>query len=294
MAVFNPLTQKIIVSALDSDKPKYAVPAPVMLALMLSAFGFASITIGTVAPGDARTLWYNKDTNKFRRYNPLTAAWADLIPSQWFMHTLQIAFRSAGVEGIVDDADKMPFFDVSADETKMISFADMKASLGVSGWVQYAANTLVARTQMVEFELPFSYNDFMIRATFDAYLIGGAGNVRFNPRVRGVYPTNALIDLSVSLSGTFGANVTQQHAQQFSGDRGDLTGMIMRENGWSWNNNVASDQRRVIPVTNRISKVRFMVPDGGVPITGGPPYSEPKDDDAWGFEVGSVFKLFVR
>lgn len=283
MAVFNPLTQKIIVSALDSDKPKYAVPAPVMLALMLSAFGFASITIGTVAPGDARTLWYNKDTNKFRRYNPLTAAWADLIPSQWFMHTLQIAFRSAGVEGIVDDADKIPFFDVSADETKMISFADIKASLGITGWIQYGNTiTLGAPASSVEFNLPTQYSDFLLRATFDPF--GDGAPAYYNPRVRGVYPTNAIVDLSAQLSGTFNPTFTQQRYHLFSGDRGDLTGFIFRQNSYL-HDTLEQTGQATISLTNRIAKIRFVVPDGALP-------GEPTA--GWQFATGSVFKLFVR
>ena len=283
MAVFNPLTQKIIVSALDSDKPKYAVPAPVTLALMLSAFGFANITIGTVAPGDARTLWYNKDTNKFRRYNPLTAAWADLIPSQWFMHTLQIAFRSAGVEGIVDDADKIPFFDVSADETKMISFADMKASLGVTGWIQYGNTiTLGAPASSVEFELPTTYESFLIRATFTATVGSPA---YYNPRVRGVYPTNAVVNLAGGLSGTFNPANTQQRYHQYSGDRGDLTGCVFRHNGYSYDDMQTNAEQRMIAISNRLAKVRLAVPDGSF-----------GDETAtsWQFATGSVFKLFVR
>ena len=283
MAVFNPLTQKIIVSALDSDKPKYAVPAPVTLALMLSAFGFANITIGTVAPGDARTLWYNKDTNKFRRYNPLTAAWADLIPSQWFMHTLQIAFRSAGVEGIVDDADKIPFFDMSADETKMISFADMKASLGVTGWIQYGNTiTLGAPASSVEFNLPNQYSDFVLRATFDPF--GDGAPAYYNPRVRGVYPTNAIVDLSANLSGTFNPSFTQQRYHLFSGDRGDLTGFIFRQNSYLYDA-IEQTGQTTISLTNRIAKIRFLVPDGALP-------GEPTA--GWQFATGSVFKLFVR
>lgn len=279
MAVFNPLTQKIIVSALDSDKPKYAVPAPVTLALMLSAFGFASITIGTVAPGDARTLWYNKDTNKFRRYNPLTAAWADLIPSQWFMHTLQIAFRSAGVEGIMDDADKVPFFDVSADETKMISFADMKASLGVSGWVQYAANTLAVGAEAIEFDLPQSYNDIALIGTWSAERTNESNSSLNRPFLYGVYPTNATVQLGRDTGTVVIPGTTYKTRYLASGDRGDLTGF------W-WAQTIISngqDTHVMYDVVNRVSRIRYTRDPGVNP-----------ENNAWRFTAGSVFKLFVR
>lgn len=277
MAVFNPLTQKIIVSALDSDKPKYAVPAPVTLALMLSAFGFANITIGTVAPGDARTLWYNKDTNKFRRYNPLTAAWADLIPSQWFMHTLQIAFRSAGVEGIVDDADKMPFFDVSADETKMISFADMKASLGITGWVQYGVTqTLAAPALYFEHALPTVFRDFLVITTYTPTIPSRP----YGPRMVGVYPTNALVDITGAFSGGDGAGISPAH-WWYSGDRSDLTGIIWRQKPQG-----SGQQFPIVEgLTNRIAKIRFTSPRGD--FSGWP-------TDTWEFAIGSTSKLFVR
>lgn len=287
MAIFNPLTQKIIVTALDSDKPRYAVPAPVALALMLSMFGFASITIGAVAPGDVRTLWYNKDTNKFRRYNPLTAAWADLTPSQWFLHTIQIAFRSANVEGVMADADKVPFFDVSADELKMISVLDFKASLGVSGWVQWQDTiTLDAPTAIVNFnDLPLSYTSFAIRADFTTF---GGAVTKYNPRLRGVYSTGSYMDLTVGLSGTIPSGL-QRRTYQFSGDRGDETGFIFRD--FAWVNTELDNNNHDIPVplTNRIRHLRLVVPDGG-PMGDG----QNSPVDTWQFAAGSTFKLWVR
>lgn len=283
MAVYNPATQKIIVSASDSDKPRYAVRAPRILSLVLSYMGFLNITIGTVAPGDVRTLWYNKDTDTLRRYNPLTAAWANITPPQFFMHILQTAFRAANVEGVMADDDKVPFFDVSADETKMISVADFKASLGVTGWVQWGNTiTLGAPASSVEFDLPTTYESFLIRATFTATVGSPA---YYNPRVRGVYPTNAVVNLAGGLSGTFNPANTQQRYHQYSGDRGDLTGCVFRHNGYSYDDMQTNADQRMIAISNRLAKVRLAVPDGSF-----------GDETAtsWQFAIGSVFKLFVR
>ena len=284
MVAFNISTQRLLTGLQDGDtlKPGGTIKPHRLLGLLLQAMGFASVTIQTTPPGDVRTLWYNKDTDTIRRYNPVAAQWGSLVPPQYFLHVLQIAFRAAGVEGITDDVDKIPFFDVSADETKMISVADLKASLGVSGWVQSGTTqTLDTPASSVEFDLPLAYTSFLLRSTFSPF--GGAAT-KFNPRLRGVSPTSAVIELYNRKSGTF--NGTVNRYPLYSGDRGDLTGFIRREiipddvDGAEGNSN-----GRNITLSNRIAKIRLAVPNGTV---GG------ETADTWQFASGSVFKLFVR
>lgn len=272
MTAFDPTTHNLIVSAADSEKPKHAVPAARVMQSMLATLGFESIEINTVAPSNVRVLWYNKDTDQFRRYNPLTAAWSTLIPTQWFLHILQLVFRSAGVEGVADNADKLPFFDVSADETKMITMGDLKASLGVTGWIQYGATqTLVAPAEYVDLDLPTAFSDFMMITTYTAT---GTGTT-FRPKMSGIYPTNALVDISTGINGTFEAPSSGRTEQWwFSGDRSDLTGIIMRKNP-------EGNFALITSLTNRLAKVRFQRTGGGANPT-------------WQFDTGSVFKMFVR
>ena len=285
MTAYNPLTQKLIVSGTDTDKPKFAVPPQRVLALLLSSLGFESIEINTIAPSNVRVLWYNKDTDQFRRYNPLTAAWSTMVPTQWFMHILQLAFRSAGVEGIADNADKIPFFDVSADETKMITMSDLKASLGVTGWVQYGATqTLAAPAEYVEMDLPSAYSDFMLVTTYNTQ--DGDGTTRYRPRMKGVYPTAALTDLTYQISGTFNQGTERTERWWYSGDRSDLTGTMLRLlPAGSGSQYILNMQH----LTNRVAKIRFGRPDGGTD-----PGGDPIANDYYRFTVGSTFKLFVR
>lgn len=284
MVAFNIATQRLLTGLQDGDtlKPGGTIKPHRLLGLLLQAMGFASVTIQTTPPGDVRTLWYNKDTDTIRRYNPVAAQWENLVPPQYFLHALQIAFRAAGVEGIADDVDKIPFFDVSADETKMISVADLKASLGVTGWVQYGATqTLVAPVSSVEFDLPTAYTSFLLRSTFTH--IGGTTFP--NPRLRGVYPTSALVNLAAGLSGTFGVG-TKQRYDLYTGDRGDLTGWIRRETDPTQIDVTEGNTNGyAISLTNRVAKIRLAVPDGSF---------GDESTATWQFASGSVFKLFVR
>jgi hypothetical protein len=285
MTAFDPTAHKLLTAGTGSDKPQFAVPSQRVLANLLSSLGFDSIEINTIAPTNVRALWYNKDTDQFRRYNPLTASWSTLVPTQWFFHILQLAFRAAGVEGIADNADKLPFFDVSADETKMITIADLKASLGVTGWVQYGATqTLAAPVEYVEFDLPTAYSDFLMVASYNTQ--DGDGTTRFRPRMKGVYPTAALTDLSYEISGTFNQGTARTERWWYSGDRSDLTGSMLRMYPPGSGSQYILNMQHL---TNRVAKIRFGRPDGGTDPTG-----DPIANDYYRFTVGSVFKVFVR
>lgn len=272
MAAFDPTTHNLIVSAADSEKPKHAVPAARVFQSMLATLGFESIEINTVAPSNVRVLWYNKDTDQFRRYNPLTAAWSTLVPTQWFLHILQLAFRSAGVEGVADNADKLPFFDVSADETKMITMGDLKASLGVTGWVQYDIETLVAPATYFELDLPTAFKDFLLVVNFTL-----TGSATYPARMIGIYPTDAQVDITGDFTG---GQASPQH-WWYSGDRSDLTGVIWRQKPQGSGTSFPI----IEGLSNRIAKIRYSSPRGNF---GGWP------TDTWQFATGSVAKLFVR
>lgn len=280
MPVHNLDTQEIVTTTPGAPaKPGALIKPKRLFMLLVQALGFNSVTISTTAPLDQETLWYNSDTDAFRRYNPNNAAWESLVPSQYALHLLQKAFKAAQVEGVFDNADKFPFFDVSANESKMISAADFKASLGITGWLQYGATqTLVAAQTEIEFDLPAVFGSVLLHGTWQAT---GAGTL-FPPEVIAVYPTNAEVNIGSDQVSTIEGGTSRRTRAWLEGDRSDLTGVV-RFNTHRSLSGVAetlSDQGNRAPLfhlTNRVAKLRYRRTSG-----------------TWQFAIGSVFKLFVR
>ncbi|MCO5164654.1 MAG: hypothetical protein M9939_26550 [Mesorhizobium sp.] len=161
MVAFNPNSHKLIVSAGDLDEAA-PLDAKVMLGSLLNVMGLASVTIGTVAPVDKKTLWWNKDVNQFRRYNPVTSQWLQLSPDLFALHLLHRAFTAANVEGSFANDDLFSFFDVSAGETKMISSEDLKALLPIHGWSQFSTFTVSAPIAQYDAALPSVFSEIMV------------------------------------------------------------------------------------------------------------------------------------
>lgn len=287
MAAIDLSAQRVVLTKTGAPlKPGAVVKPQILLATLLQSLGFSSITIGTTAPGDQESLWYNKDNNTFRRYNPLTSTWAVMVPSQWVMHLLQMGMKAATVEGVVDSADKHMFFDVSANEIKTISDADYKASLGVTGWVQWGSTiTLSSPANVVNFQdLPTSFTSVLITAQYTRQ--GGTGGTRRLGRVRGIYPGGTRCNLAHNgmPSDTFSNSDTIKQAWQFSGDLNDQTGFMFRDFYVKDGVSYSYPNRLAIPTTNKIKNIRYIVPDGE--------FDEATDD--YNFAAGSVFKQFVR
>lgn len=280
MPDFDPTTQNLIGSLAGTPlKPGVALPPQNTIARIFDQLGIYDIEFGTVAPGDVKVLWFDTDTRTVKRRNPISGSWAVMTPDQFVLHLLQRGFTAAVVESLADNADKMPFFDVSANESKMISVADFKSSLGVTGWTQYGSTqTLGVATTQIEFELPTAFTSVLLHGTWQAT---GAGTLQA-PDLLAVYPTDAEVNLNSDQVSTIEGGTARRARAWLEGDRSDLTGVVRFNTHRSLSGaaETTSDSGTRAPIfhlTNRIAKLRYRRPSG-----------------TWQFAIGSEFKLFVR